>query len=237
MQHDHPNRSSQDTPGASGEDRCPGHCRPLRRTDIPGRALRGVLDPVDRPSSPRNIFNVMRQVSIYGLLAIGMTFVILTGGIDLSVGSVLALAGLVCAAVEKGSTGLLTALGPARRAAWACALPIVAAVLIGLLAACCKASPSAGSRCRPSSSRSAVCPSSGALALVFSEGQPISAFRGLHLVGPGYDRSGPGAGDPVPGLRRRRLHRSALYEVRALHLRGRRQPGSSPAIRARTSSV
>ena len=49
-----------------------------------------------------NLFNVMRQVSITGLLAIGMTFVILTGGIDLSVGSLLAFAGLVAAAIAKG---------------------------------------------------------------------------------------------------------------------------------------
>jgi inositol transport system permease protein len=49
-----------------------------------------------------NLFNVMRQVSITGLLAIGMTFVILTAGIDLSIGSLLAFAGLVCAAVAKG---------------------------------------------------------------------------------------------------------------------------------------
>ena len=49
-----------------------------------------------------NLFNVMRQVSITGLLAVGMTFVILTAGIDLSVGSLLAFAGLVAAAVAKG---------------------------------------------------------------------------------------------------------------------------------------
>src|SRR5271169_4368392 len=49
-----------------------------------------------------NLFNVMRQVSITGLLAVGMTFVILTVGIDLSVGSLLAFAGLVAAAVAKG---------------------------------------------------------------------------------------------------------------------------------------
>src|SRR5258708_5855027 len=49
-----------------------------------------------------NLFNVLRQVSIYGLLAIGMTFVILTAGIDLSVGSLVAFAGLVAAAVAKG---------------------------------------------------------------------------------------------------------------------------------------
>src|SRR5699024_12371317 len=40
---------------------------------------------------PSNLFNLLRQVSINGLIAFGMTFVILTGGIDLSVGSTLAL--------------------------------------------------------------------------------------------------------------------------------------------------
>ncbi len=62
--------------------------------------LFGILQP--RFLLPLNLWNVMRQVSITGLLAIGMTFVILTAGIDLSVGSLLALAGLVCADVFKG---------------------------------------------------------------------------------------------------------------------------------------
>jgi inositol transport system permease protein len=51
-----------------------------------------------------NLFNVMRQISIEGLIAIGMTFVILTAGIDLSVGSLVAVAGLVAAMIAKGST-------------------------------------------------------------------------------------------------------------------------------------
>lgn len=51
---------------------------------------------------PLNLVNVMRQVSIYGLLALGMTFVILTAGIDLSVGALVAFAGLAAAAVAKG---------------------------------------------------------------------------------------------------------------------------------------
>src|SRR5690625_4252518 len=38
-----------------------------------------------------NIFNLLRQVSVNALIAFGMTFVILTAGIDLSVGSLLAL--------------------------------------------------------------------------------------------------------------------------------------------------
>src|SRR5690625_869214 len=41
-----------------------------------------------------NLLNVGRQSAIIGVIAIGMTFVILTGGIDLSVGSILALSGV-----------------------------------------------------------------------------------------------------------------------------------------------
>ena len=47
--------------------------------------------------SPGNLSNVLRQVSNNGMVAVGMTLVILTGGIDLSVGSILALGSLLCA--------------------------------------------------------------------------------------------------------------------------------------------
>lgn len=50
-----------------------------------------------------NISNVLLQTSINGILAIGMTFVILTRGIDLSVGSVVALAGIVSASFATTS--------------------------------------------------------------------------------------------------------------------------------------
>ena len=46
---------------------------------------------------PGNLLNVARQVSIIGIVAVGMTFVILTGGIDLSVGSILGLVAVVAA--------------------------------------------------------------------------------------------------------------------------------------------
>jgi ribose transport system permease protein len=49
-----------------------------------------------------NLTNLIRQASMMGLIAIGMTFVILTGGIDLSVGSIVALAGLLAAYCSKG---------------------------------------------------------------------------------------------------------------------------------------
>jgi hypothetical protein len=45
-----------------------------------------------------NLLNITRQISIISLIAIGMTFVIITGGIDLSVGSIIIFAGIIYAA-------------------------------------------------------------------------------------------------------------------------------------------
>jgi len=45
-----------------------------------------------------NFLNVLRRSSVYGIIAVGMTFVIISGGIDLSVGSLLALCGMCAAA-------------------------------------------------------------------------------------------------------------------------------------------
>jgi putative xylitol transport system permease protein len=71
--------------------------------------------------SVNNLLNVLRQTSINGILAIGMTFVILTRGIDLSVGAVMACAAMVAASFAAGSEaspvyvpimmGLLVGLG------------------------------------------------------------------------------------------------------------------------------
>lgn len=54
-----------------------------------------ILDPVF--IYPSNILNILRQSSVNGLLAFGMTLVILTGGIDLSVGAALAFSSIVMA--------------------------------------------------------------------------------------------------------------------------------------------
>jgi galactofuranose transport system permease protein len=67
-------------------------------------------------ATPENVVNVLRQNSMLGLVALGMTFVILTGGIDLSVGALLAVAGVVAAMLSpRGSVvaiaGALAAAG------------------------------------------------------------------------------------------------------------------------------
>jgi ribose transport system permease protein len=53
-----------------------------------------------------NVLNIIRQSSIYGIMAVGMTFVILTGGIDLSVGSILAFSGALAAGMLKAGVAL-----------------------------------------------------------------------------------------------------------------------------------
>lgn len=68
--------------------------------------------------SLQNMTIVLRQVSINGVLAIGVTFVIITGGIDLSLGSVVALAGVVAALfAHPGEYALM--------------VPIALAILVG----------------------------------------------------------------------------------------------------------
>jgi ribose/xylose/arabinose/galactoside ABC-type transport system permease subunit len=60
-----------------------------------------------------NLVNVALSIAITGILAVGMTMVILTGGIDLSVGSVVALAGVVAAMLAAAGGGAGVAAGVA----------------------------------------------------------------------------------------------------------------------------
>jgi len=71
-----------------------------------------------------NILNVVNQIVIYGIIAVGMTFIIITGGIDLSVGSVVAIVGVV--------TGLILRI-EALPASMLVLMAILAALLIGFL--------------------------------------------------------------------------------------------------------
>lgn len=57
-----------------------------------------------------NLMNILRQTSVNAVIAMGMTFVILTAGIDLSVGSILAFTGAVCASLVAADASLWVAL-------------------------------------------------------------------------------------------------------------------------------
>ncbi len=99
----------------------------LVKTDEAGIALAlGVLGSLLALASPEfltadNLLTVARQFSVYGIIAVGMTWVIVAGEIDLSVGSVLALAGCLAAR-------LVTVEG------WPVAAAVAAAVAAGAVA-------------------------------------------------------------------------------------------------------
>ena len=65
----------------------------------------------DKFFNTTNIFNVLRQMSMIGLISIGMTCVILTAGIDLSVGATVALTAVI-SAMLTGQSVLLAILAP-----------------------------------------------------------------------------------------------------------------------------
>lgn len=73
--------------------------------------------------TPANLINVFRQVSIVGICAVGMTFVILTGGIDLSIGSIIAVSSVFAASLMKSGHGEVTST----------IIALGAGVLIGLI--------------------------------------------------------------------------------------------------------
>jgi putative xylitol transport system permease protein len=76
--------------------------------------------------NPDNLMLILYQVSINGILAIGMTFVIISGGIDLSVGSVLAFAGMLAASFATRSTTVTPWSGT-----YMVAVPLIAALIAG----------------------------------------------------------------------------------------------------------
>ncbi|MEF9894411.1 MAG: ABC transporter permease, partial [Clostridia bacterium] len=69
-----------------------------------------------------NIINILRQVSLNGILAVGLTFVILTGGIDLSVGSLVAVSGVIVGNMLLSGHGVL----------WSIVVSISASLAFGL---------------------------------------------------------------------------------------------------------
>lgn len=95
-----------------------------------------VVFTVLKPSfiDPINLFNITRQISITGLIALGMTFVILTAGIDLSVGSLLAFCGMVAAVVAKGGTANTLSLSTSGTQGFGWFAALLAAVVVGALA-------------------------------------------------------------------------------------------------------
>ena len=132
--------------------------------------------------SAANLTNVVRQVSINGVLAVGVTLVLLTGGVDLSLGSVVAVTGVAAAHL-----------------AHPCEFPLAVPIAAGLLAgaACGAVNGAVVTRCGVPSfiATLGMMTAARGLALVLSDGRPVSNMS------PALTRlAGDVAGVPIPAL-------------------------------------
>ena len=118
----------------------------------------GIVSPEFR--APSNLLNLLRQASFNGLIAIGMTCVILSDGIDLAVGSIFALSAVICA--EMIMAGL-----PA-------IVCIVGALVVGTLLGTISGLLVAKGRLQPFIATLVTMMAYRGLAMIITEGKPIS---------------------------------------------------------------
>lgn len=114
----------------------------------------------DRFLTVNNLFNVFRQTSINAIIAIGMTFVILTSGIDLSVGSTLAFSSAVAAYLLASVYNIF--------------LVILVALAIGFFAGCVNGIFIAKGKIQPFIATLAMMQLLRGATLVFTNGKPIA---------------------------------------------------------------
>jgi ribose transport system permease protein len=131
----------------------------------------------ERFMTSSNILNILRQTSINSIIAAGMTFVIITGGIDLSVGSTLALSGAVAAFLI--STGTPPAIA------------LLAALLVGASIGFLNGIAITKGKLQPFIVTLATMTVFRGATMVFTDGKPISAgyekgAEFLSTLGNGY---------------------------------------------------
>ncbi len=140
--------------------------------------------------SNENTLIVLRQVSINGILAIGMTFVIITAGVDLSVGSVLALSGIVAARFATNNSGL--AIGDTATAVMA---PLIVALGIGIVCGLVNGTVLARYRLQPFIVTMGMLSAARGLTMLTTNGNPGFAIeQRFPLVGQWLCRRRSGAG-------------------------------------------
>jgi ribose transport system permease protein len=109
-----------------------------------------------------NLLNIAQQTSINAIVAVGMTFVIISGGIDLSVGSIVALSGVV--------------LGTLLHEGQPVAIALPAALLVGVAAGLLNGALISFGRLPPFIATLGMMSVARGAALVFTEGRPVSGF-------------------------------------------------------------
>lgn len=142
----------------------------------------------------KNLMNVVRQVSVIGLISLGVTLVIISKGIDLSSGSVLAVAAVVAASL--GQHPDWTQKMFPNLPALPIFVPIAAALLIGLACGAINGTLIAKTGIPPFIATLGMMVSARGLALLYTDGRPVSSLTdSFQFLGQGYL-----GGIPVPTI-------------------------------------
>ena len=133
-----------------------------------------------------NLLNVFRQTSINAIIAAGMTFVILTGGIDLSVGSILAFSGAVAASMLASGSSVIVAT--------------IVAVVIGAASGFANGIVISKGKLQPFIATLATMTILRGLTLVFTNGKPVAIGTSNNAISFGKIGGGQVAGIPTPAI-------------------------------------
>jgi ribose/xylose/arabinose/galactoside ABC-type transport system permease subunit len=124
-----------------------------------------------------NIFNILRQVAVVGISAAGMTCVILTGGIDLSVGATIGMVGVIVAYFISPDKGLGLGIP----------LGLVTGVVTGFIVGAANGFVVTRLHLPPMIGTLGIMTSVRGAAYLFTGGKPIFGFpKGFELIGQGY---------------------------------------------------
>jgi len=131
-----------------------------------------ILEPAFLSRS--NLFNVLTQTSIFGIMALGLTFVIISKGIDLSVGSVLALSGVIAASLAQtaDATGKFFPNLPVMPVI----VPILAALAVGALCGGISGALIAKTNIPAFIATLGMMTVARGMALIYSDGKPVSTL-------------------------------------------------------------
>ncbi len=133
----------------------------------------------------RNLFNVVRQVSVIGVISLGVTLVIISKGIDLSSGSVLAMAAVVAASL--GQQADWTQKMFPNLPQLPLIVPIIAALAVGALAGTINGSLIAKTGIPAFIATLGMMTSARGLALLYTDGRPVSTLtESYQWIGQGY---------------------------------------------------
>jgi len=130
-----------------------------------------IVSPAFR--SVRNLTNIIRQVSMIGIISMGVTLAIITSGIDLSSGSVLALVGVIVTSMSQNAVNTLQPIS----IVMPIGIAIIIGLMVGIILGTINGSLHAFGKIPPFIATLGMMTVARGLALLYSNGRPIGDLK------------------------------------------------------------